>query len=46
MASTLVCIDDFEKQAKKKMKIEHKKFICSGADEELTLADNREAFRR
>ena len=46
MAKRLVCVDDFEQEAKKKMAPEHWAFMSSGADEQTTLLENREAFRR
>ena len=42
----MVCVDDFERHATKILPKVALDFIRSGADEEVTLRDNVDAFRR
>ena len=42
----LVCLEDFEKEAVRKLDRNALDYYRSGADEELTLKDNIAAFRR
>lgn len=41
-----VCLDDFEETAKEKINKNALVFFRNGADEEVTLNDNIDAFRR
>lgn len=41
-----LCLDDFEKKAKDKLSDHGLRFYTGGADEELTLRDNVEAYKR
>jgi (S)-2-hydroxy-acid oxidase len=41
-----VCIDDFEKEAFRVLDRNALSYYKSGADDELTLAENRKAFNR
>lgn len=43
---SLICIDDYEAEAFKKLPQEALDYYRSGADEELTLRANREAFKK
>ncbi|XP_070566020.1 uncharacterized protein [Ptychodera flava] len=45
-ASQLLCLDDFEEQAQKLLPISAWAYYSSGADNEETLRENREAYRR
>ncbi|XP_070566019.1 uncharacterized protein [Ptychodera flava] len=45
-ASQLLCLDDFEEQAQKLLPIGMWSYYRSGADNEETLRENREAYRR
>jgi len=42
----LVCVDDFEKLAFRILKKDAIDYFRTGADEEITLADNKQAFKR
>lgn len=42
----MVCLADFEKFARSSLPKMAMDYYSSGADEEVTLADNRKAFRR
>ncbi|XP_070566195.1 2-Hydroxyacid oxidase 1-like, partial [Ptychodera flava] len=42
----LLCLDDFEEQAQKILPISVLSYYSSGADNEETLRENREAYRR
>lgn len=46
MDSKLVCIQDFEEAACKLLDKNTLNYYKSGADDELTLQDNKEAFKR
>lgn len=46
MSSSFICVDDYEKEAFKRLPKEALDYYRSGADEELTLRANREAFKR
>lgn len=41
-----LCLDDVEKKAKEKSGDHSLKYFIGGADEELTLRDNIDAFKR
>ena len=43
---SMVCLDDFEKHAVKVMARGPLGYYQSGADDEVTLKDNQEAFKR
>lgn len=42
----MVCLADFERFARSSLPKMAMDYYSSGADEEITLADNRKAFRR
>ena len=42
----LVCVADFEKKAKQLIPKMALDYYCGGADDEQTLRDNMEAFKR
>ena len=42
----LVNVEDYQQQAKEKLKPMIYEFYCTGADDQFTLADNQQAFRR
>ncbi len=42
----LVCVDDFEKVGFKILKKDALDYFRTGADEEITLSNNRQAFKR
>lgn len=42
----LVCISDFEKEAHKLLDNNSLQYYKSGADDEITLKENKEAFKR
>lgn len=44
--SSFICVDDYETEALKRLPIEALDYYRSGADEELTLKWNREAFKK
>lgn len=44
--TNLVCIDDYEKYAYRALPPSALEYYKAGADQEETLRDNREAFRR
>ncbi|XP_033501737.1 2-Hydroxyacid oxidase 1 [Epinephelus lanceolatus] len=46
MSGQRVCVEDFEKEAKKVLPKAVYDYYCSGADEQNTLADNVAAFKR
>lgn len=46
MAMKLICVDDYEKEAFKKLPKDALDYYRSGADEEQTLQANRDAFKR
>jgi len=41
-----LCLEDFEKKAKEKSSDRSLRFLIGGADEELTMKDNVDAFKR
>lgn len=43
---SFICVDDYETEAYKKLPKEALDYYRSGADEELTLRANRDAFKR
>ena len=45
-AQQLVCLDDFEKYAFKSLPLNALDYYRSGANDQVTLKDNVEAFRR
>lgn len=45
-ADGLVCVDDFEREARSSLPRNTLNYYGSGADEELTLSLNKQAFRR
>ena len=42
----LVCVEDYEKVAKEILGKNERDFVNSGADDELTLRWNKDAFKR
>ena len=45
-SNAIVCLDDFEKYAQETMSKYIFNFFSRGADEEVTLGENRNAFKR
>lgn len=39
-----VCLDDYEAYARQKMAAPHFGFFCTGAEDEVTLRRNKEAY--
>ena len=46
MAVSVVCLSDVAKIARRKLGLHAYSYFASGADEEQTLRDNEEAFKR
>ena len=46
MAQKCVCVEDYEKHASQVLKNYALSYYKDGADQEQTLQDNREAFKR